>query len=177
MIESDPLHLYFTSNGLSAGKMETGEIHLTLDQLTGKYRQVWIEAPEEINNHLNTQTEKAKITNSRSVTRVQTIKESKIGFRRNYQQFYRKEDDKWICLSCQAKYDSTHGIHYHLNHTTCGFGDKQKMAPKKDFRCFYTRENDKFVCVNCSQRYGNDIEFISSFNISFQTQSGGSTIT
>lgn len=139
VIESDPLHLYFsTSNGLGSGKMETGEIHLTLDQLSGKYRQVWIEAPEDsINSQAPTQADKAKITNSR----------------RNYQQFYRKEVDKWICLSCEAKYDSTHGIHYHLNHTTCGFGDKQKMAPKKDFRCFYTRENEKFVCVNCSQRY------------------------
>ena len=73
--------------------------------------------------------------------------------RRNYQQFYRKELDKWVCLTCETKYDSTHGIHYHLNHTTCGFGDKERMAPKKDFKCFYTRENDKFVCVNCSQRY------------------------
>ena len=73
--------------------------------------------------------------------------------RRNYQQFYRKELDKWVCLTCETKNDSTHGIHYHLNHTTSGFGDKEKMAPKKDFKCFYTRENDKFVCVNCSQRY------------------------
>lgn len=69
VIESDPLHLYFsTSNGLGSGKMETGEIHLTLDQLSGKYRQVWIEAPEDsINSQAATQADKAKITNSRSV--------------------------------------------------------------------------------------------------------------
>ena len=66
VIESDPLHLYFSANGLGTGKMETGEIHLTLDQLSGRYRQVWIEAPED-NSQGTTHTDKAKITNSRSV--------------------------------------------------------------------------------------------------------------
>jgi len=75
------------------------------------------------------------------------------GLRRNYQQFYKKEDDKWICLTCGTRYDSTHGIHYHLNHTTCGFGDKERIQPKKDFRGFYTREEDKFICLTCGQRY------------------------
>ena len=66
VIESDPLHLYFsTSNGLGSGKMETGEIHLTLDQLSGKYRQVWIESQDDTANPPATQTEKTKITNSR----------------------------------------------------------------------------------------------------------------
>ena len=74
-------------------------------------------------------------------------------FRKSYQQFYRKVDNKWICLSCNTQYDSTHGIHYHLNHTICGFGDKERVAPKKDFRGYYTRDNDKFVCLGCSQRY------------------------
>jgi len=46
-----------------------------------------------------------------------------------------------------------HGIHYHLNHTTCGFGDKERIQPKKDFRGFYTREEDKFICLTCGQRY------------------------
>ena len=64
VIESDPLHLYFSSN--VSNKMDTtGEIHLTLDQLNGKYRQVWIESPDDIANTPATQTEKTKITNSR----------------------------------------------------------------------------------------------------------------
>ena len=63
VIESDPLHLYFSSN--VNNKMDTGEIHLTLDQLNGKYRQVWIESQDDIANTPATQTEKTKITNSR----------------------------------------------------------------------------------------------------------------
>lgn len=81
------------------------------------------------------------------------IKEKSSSPRRNYQQFYRKENDKWICVACGTRYDSTHGIHYHLNHTTCGFGDKEKIQPKKDFRGFYIREEDKFICLGCGQRY------------------------
>ena len=73
VIESDPLQLYFSSNGVGTAKMETGEIHLTLDQLNGKYRQVWIEAPDDnIDGHVSTQTEKTKISNSRSVISLLT---------------------------------------------------------------------------------------------------------
>ena len=64
VLESDPLHLYFSSN-VSNNKMETGEIHLTLDQLNGKYRQVWIGTPEDTINSGASQGEKTKITNSR----------------------------------------------------------------------------------------------------------------
>ena len=74
-------------------------------------------------------------------------------FRKNYQQFYKKIDGKLVCSSCSSQYDSTHGIHYHLNHTVCGFGEKERVAPKKDFRGLYTRDNNKFVCLGCSQRY------------------------
>ena len=65
VIESDPLHLYFSSN-VGNNKMDSGEIHLTLDQLNGKYRQVWIETPEDIGNtSAASQAEKTKLTNSR----------------------------------------------------------------------------------------------------------------
>ena len=65
VIESDPLHLYFSSN-VGNNKMDSGEIHLTLDQLNGKYRQVWIETPEDIGNtSVASQAEKTKLTNSR----------------------------------------------------------------------------------------------------------------
>ena len=75
-------------------------------------------------------------------------------FRKNYQQFYRKSDNKLICLTCDAQYDSTHGMHYHLNNTVCGFGDKQRVAAKKTFRDHYTRDSEnKFVCLGCSQKY------------------------
>ena len=65
VIESDPLHLYFSSN-VGNNKMDSGEIHLTLDQLNGKYRQVWIETPGDIGNtSAASQAEKTKLTNSR----------------------------------------------------------------------------------------------------------------
>ena len=130
--EPEPLHLYFT-NGLARAKVENGEIHLTLEQLNSfnqKYKNILIDRE-------TTQPECEKGLTSR----------------KNYQQFYKKVDGKLVCLSCGTQYDSTHGIHYHLNHTICGFGDKERVAPKKDFRGYYARDSDKFVCLGCSQKY------------------------
>ena len=130
VIEPEPLQLYLT-NGLARAKVENGEIHLTLDQLNSvNHKKIFF------HGH-NNQTESEKGHTSR----------------KNYQQFYKKVEGKLVCLSCDSQYDSTHGIHYHLNHTVCGFGDKEKVAPKKDFRGYYARDNDKFVCLGCSQRY------------------------
>ena len=130
VIDPEPLQLYFT-DGSARAKIENGEIHLTLDQLN-KVQEKFIFEGE---SH-QSQTEKGPTT-----------------LRKNYQQFYKKVEGKLVCLSCGSQYDSTHGIHYHLNHTICGFGDKEKVAPKKDFRGYYARDNDKFVCLGCSQRY------------------------
>ena len=44
VIDSEPLHLYFT-NGIARAKLENGEIHLTLDQLNGadtKYKRIFV---------------------------------------------------------------------------------------------------------------------------------------
>jgi len=144
---SDPLQLYF-SNGLSRAKVENGEIHLTLDQLNGtdtsKFKRIYVHNNQQIENltNVNLQPPIKTITSEKSPTG-----------RKNYQQFYKKVDNKWVCLSCDTCYDSTHGIHYHLNNTICGFGNKERVAAKKDFTRFYTRDNDKFVCLGCSQRY------------------------
>jgi len=72
--------------------------------------------------------------------------------RKNYQQFYNKREGSYFCLSCDAKYESTHGMHYHLNNTVCGFGTGQSK-PKKDYRELYRREQGKFVCNRCDQCY------------------------
>lgn len=131
VIDPEPLQLYFADGLAKVAKVENGEIHLTLEQLNNvDHKKIFFHGE-------NNQTESEKGQTSR----------------KNYQQFYKKVEGKLVCLSCDSQYDSTHGIHYHLNHTICGFGDREKVAPKKDFRGYYTRDNDKFVCLGCSQRY------------------------
>jgi len=150
VLENDALTVYLSPEETTANygvKMEPSESPYSLNNLTdtsysdqARYRPIWT-----IVN-----AENIKAENSFGISKVKNKNSSP---RRNYQQFYRKEDDKWICLTCETRYDSTHGIHYHLNHTTCGFGDKEKITPKKDFRGFYLREDDKFICLGCDQRY------------------------
>ena len=129
VIEPEPLQFYFT-DGSATTKLENSEIHLTLDQLNNVQEKFIFDGESH-----RSETEKGP------------------ALRKNYQQFYKKVEGKLVCLSCGSQYDSTHGIHYHLNHTICGFGDREKVAQKKDFRGYYARDNDKFVCLGCSQRY------------------------
>jgi len=151
VLENEALAVYLSpekTNTKNGVKMEPGQFPYNLDDLTGPsltdqsryHRPIW--------TLMNAGHLKAENNFVYSQT-----KEKSSSPRRNYQQFYRKEYDKWICVTCETRYDSTHGIHYHLNHTTCGFGDKEKITPKKDFRGFYIREEDKFICLGCSQRY------------------------
>eukprot|EP00092_Neocalanus_flemingeri_P001465 GFUD01001563.1.p1 GENE.GFUD01001563.1~~GFUD01001563.1.p1 ORF type:complete len:644 (+),score=120.43 GFUD01001563.1:46-1977(+) len=150
VLENDALAVYLSPEETNTNygvKMEPGEFPYTLDHLTAtsfpdptRYRPIW--------TLMNAGHIKAESSFGYS-----RAKEKSSSPRRNYQQFYRKEDDKWICVTCETRYDSTHGIHYHLNHTTCGFGDKERITPKKDFRGFYIREEDKFICLGCNQRY------------------------
>jgi len=76
--------------------------------------------------------------------------------RKNYKQFYRKEDETSICLSCDSKYYSIHGMHNHLNNTRCGFGDKFVSRPKTSYLDLYHKESEnKFVCLGCKNTYNS----------------------
>jgi hypothetical protein len=77
--------------------------------------------------------------------------------KKNYKQFYRKEDDSTFnCLGCETVYQSSRGVHSHLNTTKCGFGDKFRSPPKTCYLKMYRREGDQFVCLGCGKSYGSN---------------------
>lgn len=75
--------------------------------------------------------------------------------KRNYQQFYRKEEDSLICLGCESIYQSTRGIHRHLITTKCGFGDRFRSPPKTSYLELYRKEGDLCVCRGCERVYNS----------------------
>ena len=67
---------------------------------------------------------KLKVSQPR-VSRSEVLNKSPDGEKKNYKQFYKKEDNSTLtCLGCETVYYSSHGMHNHLNTTKCGFGDK-----------------------------------------------------
>jgi len=76
--------------------------------------------------------------------------------KKNYKQFYRKEDDlTFTCLGCETVYQSSRGVHSHLNTTKCGFGDRFRSPPKTCYLQLYKRQGDQFVCLGCGKLYGS----------------------
>lgn len=76
--------------------------------------------------------------------------------RKNYKQFYRKEENICICIGCGTRYYSIHGMHNHLNNTRCGFGDKYVSRPKTNYLDLYRKEDEnRFVCLGCENTYNS----------------------
>ena len=83
-------------------------------------------------------------------------KKSPSGEKKNYKQFYRKEDNStFTCLGCETVYYSSHGVHSHLNKTKCGFGDKFRSPPKTCYLQLYRRVGDQWFCLGCGLIYGS----------------------
>jgi len=73
--------------------------------------------------------------------------------KRNYKDFYMKEEDKLICCGCGFIYYSEHGMYYHLKSTTCGFGSREKAPANKDYTPFYTFVDNYYSCIVCELKY------------------------
>ena len=73
--------------------------------------------------------------------------------RPKFANMYKKCDQKFICNTCESSYLSFHGLSYHLNTATCGFGTKEKKLTRMNFRGLYTRDSEKFVCRGCGKLY------------------------
>jgi len=79
------------------------------------------------------------------------------GEKKNYKQFYRKEDNStFTCLGCETVYYSSNGVNSHLNKTKCGFGDKFRSSPKTCYLQLYRREGDQWFCLGCGIIYGSN---------------------
>ena len=64
---------------------------------------------------------------------------------KNFKDLYIKEDGQFICLACEAYYQSIRGIHHHLN--------KNCKAVKGKHKGLYRKENSEYVCCTCKSRY------------------------
>ena len=64
---------------------------------------------------------------------------------KNFKVLYIKQDGQYICLACEAYYQSIRGIHHHLN--------KNCKAVKGKHKGLYRKENSEYVCCTCKSRY------------------------
>ena len=96
----------------------------------------------------------AKVFSPKPGTSEDGLKRSPPREKKNYKQFYSKKDDStFMCLGCETVYQSSNGVHSHLNTTKCGFGDKFRSPPKTSYLQLYKREGGQFVCLGCGKIY------------------------
>jgi len=79
-------------------------------------------------------------------------------YRRDYRHLYSKGPQGELeCLACGVQYLSVHGLHCHLNTTSCGFGEKSsKGRIKTSYAGLYRKESDScFVCLGCGSPYSS----------------------
>ena len=68
---------------------------------------------------------------------------------KNFKDLYIKQDGQFICLACEAYYQSIKGIHHHLNKKSCWL-DKQKSLKE-----LYMKDGTKYFCSKCSSEFNN----------------------
>lgn len=117
------------------------------------------ESVNGIHYHLKTST---PCTNTVMVVKQEESKDggqtSLPSYRRDYRHLYTKgPQGELLCLGCGVQYVSIHGLHCHLNSTSCGFGEKMsKGKVKNSYTGLYRKESDSsFICLGCSTSYSS----------------------
>ena len=70
---------------------------------------------------------------------------------------YIKQDGHFICLACEAYYQSNKGIHHHLTNKSFGFGEAH--TDKKSLQGHYVRAKGKYSCSKCSSEFAHYVGF------------------
>ena len=74
--------------------------------------------------------------------------------RRSYQGMYKQtSSSSWACSSCGLAFMSQHGVHNHLQRTTCGFGERPPSGGRRSLRSHYRREGGEHLCSHCTAVY------------------------
>ena len=81
-----------------------------------------------------------------------------------YRSLYYRNGDHFVCKTCDRGFESGRGIHYHLNKTLCGFGEKDAKETRQNYLGLYTKDEGLYTCINCDSTYMSDRGIYSHLN-------------
>ena len=72
-----------------------------------------------------------------------------------YESLYRRKGKLSFALNCGSDYQSGRGMYYHLNNTSCGYGQKNaKLGSRSlDYTNMWGRVGNSYVCCKCEVTY------------------------
>ena len=104
-----------------------------------------------VHKHLETH-DSCGLKSPQMIKEVKSVKKVALS-KRNYKNLYIKQDGHFICLACEAYYQSSKGIHHHLTNKSFGFGEAN--TDKKSLQGHYVRAKGKYSCSKCSSEFAH----------------------